>query len=103
MNRISLYEDFHEDIPVWMQLLSASYLVADIYSLPALSKLLDDYVMSRKEMVDIAELLRLGDIINHYDFRFSKKKSQDIAFDVVIRGRLSNSYIYATRRNENAE
>lgn len=103
VNRISLYEDFHEDIPVWMQLLSASYLVADIYSLPALSKLLDDYVMSRKEMVDIAELLRLGDIINHYDFRFSKKKSQDIAFDVVIRGRLSNSYIYATRRNENAE
>lgn len=56
-------------------------------------------------MVDIAELLRLGDIINHYDFRFSKKKSLE-AFDVVIRGRLSNSYIYATRttrRSENAE
>jgi hypothetical protein len=102
INRNSLFEDSGESIPVWMQLLSASYLVADIYSVPALSQLMDDYVMSRKEMVSIVELLKYGDIINHYDFRFSKKKSLDIEFDVVFRGRLSHSLIYATRRN-NAE
>lgn len=101
ISRNFLYEDSCDDIPVWMQLLSASYLVADIYSLPALSKLLDDYVMSKKEMVNIAELLRFGDIINHYDFKFTKKRPLD-TFDVVIRGHLSNALIYATRRSEDA-
>lgn len=103
ISRHQLYEDSSKHIPVWMQLLSASYLVADIFSLLTLSKLIDDYVMSRTDMVNIAKLLRFGDIINHYDFRFTKEKSLDIDFDVVIRGRLSNSYIYATRRSENAE
>ena len=99
---ISRHHLYEEHIPVWMQLLSASYLVADIFSLPALSKLIDDYVMSRTDMVNIAELLRFGDIINHYDFRFTKEKSLDIDFDVVIRGRLSHALIYATRR-QNAD
>ncbi len=99
ISRHQLYEDSSKHIPVWMQLLSASYLVADIFSLPTLSKLIDDYVMSRTDMVNIAKLLRFGDIINHYDFRFTKEKSLDIDFDVVIRGRLSHALIYATRRH----